>query len=143
MPHITSRLSLMLIVYVANTASLFLGFKAAALTLESESECPSAKHPYGEHVRRAGLGPRILPAGLSQPGAKTAACGTGNVLLPRKFPALLDNAVLHTHCVFLSRYPDSLQSSSLQYFSLSDFRCGLRGWLLPAQDFSARIPFLR
>jgi hypothetical protein len=33
MPHITSRLSLMLIVYVTNTATLFLGFKAAALTL--------------------------------------------------------------------------------------------------------------
>jgi O-antigen/teichoic acid export membrane protein len=33
MPQITSRLSLMLIVYVTNTASLFLGFKAAALTL--------------------------------------------------------------------------------------------------------------
>jgi hypothetical protein len=35
MPHITSRLSLMLIVYVANTASLFLAFKAAALTLST------------------------------------------------------------------------------------------------------------
>jgi hypothetical protein len=33
MLHLTSRLSLMLIVYVANTASLFLGFKAAALML--------------------------------------------------------------------------------------------------------------
>jgi len=33
MPHIASRLSLMLIVYVTNTASLFLAFKAAALTL--------------------------------------------------------------------------------------------------------------
>ena len=33
MPHITSRLSLMLIVYVTNTASLFLGFKAGAMTL--------------------------------------------------------------------------------------------------------------
>jgi hypothetical protein len=33
MPLITSRLSLMLIVYVTNTATLFLGFKAAALTL--------------------------------------------------------------------------------------------------------------
>jgi hypothetical protein len=35
MPHITSRLSLMLIVYVANTASLFLAFKAVALTLST------------------------------------------------------------------------------------------------------------
>ena len=33
MPNVTSRLSLMLIVYVANTASLFVAFKAAALTL--------------------------------------------------------------------------------------------------------------
>jgi O-antigen/teichoic acid export membrane protein len=33
MPHITSRLSLMLIVYVTNTASLFVAFKASALTL--------------------------------------------------------------------------------------------------------------
>jgi hypothetical protein len=33
MPHFTSRLSLMLIVYVTNTASLFLGFKAGAMTL--------------------------------------------------------------------------------------------------------------
>jgi O-antigen/teichoic acid export membrane protein len=33
MPHIASRLSLMLIVYLANTASLFLAFKASALTL--------------------------------------------------------------------------------------------------------------
>jgi O-antigen/teichoic acid export membrane protein len=33
MPHVTSRLSLMLIVYVTNTASLFVAFKAAALTL--------------------------------------------------------------------------------------------------------------
>jgi len=35
MPRNTSRLSLMLIVYVANTASLFLAFKAAALTLST------------------------------------------------------------------------------------------------------------
>src|ERR1700743_1589401 len=35
MPHITSRLSPMLTVYVANTASLFLAFKAAALTLST------------------------------------------------------------------------------------------------------------
>jgi len=33
MPQITSRLSLMLMVYVTSTATLFLGFKAAALTL--------------------------------------------------------------------------------------------------------------
>jgi len=35
MPRNTSRLSLMLIVYVANTASLFLAFKAAALMLST------------------------------------------------------------------------------------------------------------
>lgn len=33
MPNVTSRLSLMLVLYVTNTASLFLAFKAAALTL--------------------------------------------------------------------------------------------------------------
>jgi hypothetical protein len=33
MPNVTSRLSLMLLLYVANTASLFAAFKAAALTL--------------------------------------------------------------------------------------------------------------
>jgi hypothetical protein len=35
MPNITSRLSLMLIVYLANTASLFIAFKASALTLSA------------------------------------------------------------------------------------------------------------
>jgi hypothetical protein len=35
MPNVTSRLSLMLVLYVANTASLFVAFKAAALTLSS------------------------------------------------------------------------------------------------------------
>ena len=33
MPGISSRLYLMLVLYVANTASLFIAFKAAALTL--------------------------------------------------------------------------------------------------------------
>jgi hypothetical protein len=35
MPHITSRLLLMVFVYVTSTASLFLAFKAAALTLST------------------------------------------------------------------------------------------------------------
>jgi hypothetical protein len=33
MPNVTSRLSLMLVLYVTNTASLFVAFKASALTL--------------------------------------------------------------------------------------------------------------
>ena len=76
-----------------NSDTIF-GLQGRRFDVESQSECASAKRPFGEHVRRANLRPRILSAGLSQPGAKTAARGTGKVLLQRKFPALLDNAAL-------------------------------------------------
>ena len=36
------------------------GFQGRGLDVESQSECASAQHPYGEHVCLAALGLRVL-----------------------------------------------------------------------------------
>src|SRR5215208_2579110 len=99
MPHVTSRLSLMLIVYVTNTASLFVAFKAAALTLSpSQNVLLLSIHSVSMFVSQAS------DLGYSRPAYRNLAQRPELAEQAKYYYGVnlqrFDIAVLPSHCVY-------------------------------------------